>query len=200
MLCIALSFVLAYLSWRYVERPFRQKDRVSRRQIFAGFGVASGVVLAVALTTANSEGFPDRMPAEIVAMLDRQQLLHDRRECHLVVPERALAGDVCVRGDSSAEPSFMLVGDSHADAVSPAVFAAAEQAGVSGYQYTDSGFLPLIDITRPGQPDWPGKTEAMLAFLAEQPEIRRFHHPLLAGPDDRLQLPARGAHLAGRKL
>ncbi|MEO3414755.1 acyltransferase family protein [Roseovarius sp. CAU 1744] len=173
ILCIALSFGLSYLSWRYVERPFRQKHLVSRRQIFAGFGVASAIVLAAAVTTASYKGFPARMPADVVALLDRQGLLHDRRDCHRVLPERARKGDVCVRGDLSAQPSFMLVGDSHADAISPAIFAAAEMAGVSGYQYTDAtGLLPLIGVTRPGRPDWSDTLTAFAEFLRERPDIR----------------------------
>ena len=42
---IALSFCLAVLSWRYVERPFRRRDVFSRRQIFCIGGAAMAATL-----------------------------------------------------------------------------------------------------------------------------------------------------------
>src|SRR5690606_7602756 len=34
VLAVLLTLLLGYLSWRYVERPFRDKQRFSRSQIF----------------------------------------------------------------------------------------------------------------------------------------------------------------------
>ena len=174
ILCIILSFAMAIASWRYVERPFRQKNRISRTKVFAAFLSISAVIFATAGVTSKMGGFPDRMPANIVQTLSPDGLLHDRRDCHRVTPERAKNGDVCIRGDLSAEPSFILVGDSHADAISPAIFKAAKQAGLSGYHYTWS-FIPLPGVSRPGMPEWPAQTEAFVEFLKQRPEIKTLY-------------------------
>ncbi len=42
MLCIA-SILLAYFSWRFVEKPFRDKNKTSRKMIFGLF--ISGLIL-----------------------------------------------------------------------------------------------------------------------------------------------------------
>jgi hypothetical protein len=60
-LCAA-TLVLAYLSWRYVEQPFRDRARISSRAVFA-FAAASSVLLAVpALGVYASAGLPERVP------------------------------------------------------------------------------------------------------------------------------------------
>ncbi|WP_299842307.1 acyltransferase family protein [uncultured Roseovarius sp.] len=174
LICITLSFALAIASWRYIEQPFRQKKQISRAKVFAGFFATSAVIFTAASVTTQMEGFPDRMPTEITKALSRDGLLHDRRDCHRVTPERARNGDVCVRGDMSVEPSFMLVGDSHADAISPAIFKAAERAHLSGYHFTGS-FIPLIDVSRPGMPEWPEQTDAMIEFLKQRPQIETLY-------------------------
>lgn len=45
-LLILLSLALAYVSWRFIERPFRQRGNFSRRQMFAGGLVGSLVFIA----------------------------------------------------------------------------------------------------------------------------------------------------------
>lgn len=57
MAAMALSsLVLAWLSWRYVERPFRNRQRFTRRQIFGLAGSASLLFLGLGyiLAQANS--------------------------------------------------------------------------------------------------------------------------------------------------
>jgi hypothetical protein len=112
------------------------------------------------------------MPESLADLIDPSIYLHDRRECHRVSPRRLADGELCVRGAEGVEPSFVLVGDSHADALSPGVFAAAEELGISGYQYTDLGFRPLPGVTQPGDAAAERETALFLDFLAARPEIR----------------------------
>ena len=51
-----LSFALAYLSWRFVERPFRGKQRFTRRQIFIAGLIGSVLFIAIGMTLVVSEG------------------------------------------------------------------------------------------------------------------------------------------------
>ena len=53
----AASLPLAWLTWRYVETPFRQRQRFTRRQIFT-FGAVGSVLLAVfGMAGYFTEGF-----------------------------------------------------------------------------------------------------------------------------------------------
>ena len=55
-----LTFGLAYLSYRFVETPFRDRRRFGRNQIFAGAGAALTVALSLGAAGFLSEGAPQR--------------------------------------------------------------------------------------------------------------------------------------------
>lgn len=65
---IALTFVLAWLSWKFVETPFRDRARFSRRQIFALSLVGSVALVAIGLAGHVSKGFA----ASYAARLDEE--------------------------------------------------------------------------------------------------------------------------------
>jgi peptidoglycan/LPS O-acetylase OafA/YrhL len=170
--CIIVSFVLAYLTWLYIEQPFRDRKRVSPPTIIglSATGVIGAVTVSAALILTN--GLPARLPPQVLAMTEASSFHHDREECHNVTPERAKAGDVCVRGVTDAEPTIVLVGDSHANAFSPAFFSAAASLGLSGYHYTFPDFRPLPNIEMRGYPRWRNQTDAFIRFLDQHPNVR----------------------------
>ncbi len=169
--CIALSLLLAILSWRFVEAPFRKSQGFSRRAIFTTGSVCMVLIAGLGGSLVVTKGLPVRMPPDIAELLQEERFLHDRRDCHFITPERARSADVCQRGAPGVSPSFVLVGDSHADAFSPAIFAAAKSIGLSGFQYTQAGFRPLPRIQKQGDPAYAAQTDAFIDFLRNRPEI-----------------------------
>jgi len=77
-----LSVLLAYLSWKYVETPFRDKNRINRRKIFQ-FG-AAGSVLFISLGLAGhfSNGFKVRFDGAL-----GEFLTHFENTPPAVIPE-----------------------------------------------------------------------------------------------------------------
>lgn len=170
---VIVSLGFAYLSWRYVEQPVRTRDLFGQRKtLFLGALMASAVAMAVGLGIHLSKGLPSRADPELMAMIDPAQYLHDHRTCHDITPERLREGDICVRGSDAAVPSFALVGDSHADALSPGLFAAAAEAGQAGFQLTAPGFVPLVDIETQGREANASRLVALRRFLEAHPEVR----------------------------
>jgi len=67
MLEILASFVLATLSWRFVERPFRSHPRrVQRRPLFALSAVVMAVLMLFASVVVYARGFQGRFPPRAV--------------------------------------------------------------------------------------------------------------------------------------
>ena len=54
-----LTFPLAYLSWRYIEKPFRTKSIFSRKAIFTLSFIGSVLFITVGLAGHFSNGFED---------------------------------------------------------------------------------------------------------------------------------------------
>ncbi len=55
-----LAFILAFVSWRFIERPFRQPRQFNRQQIFIMALTGSVVFVVVALVLIVLEGIPAR--------------------------------------------------------------------------------------------------------------------------------------------
>jgi peptidoglycan/LPS O-acetylase OafA/YrhL len=171
--CVAVFTLLAILSWRFVEAPVRTRRLLgSRRALFLAAAMASVATAAIGLVLMKSEGLPQRQSERVTALLDERRWISPHRSCHYVSIERAAADRLCVRGAQGVTPTFLLAGDSHADAISEGLFAAARDRSVAGIQYTAPSFVPLpgrysLTYRRPDN-----EAETFIQYLSRHPELR----------------------------
>lgn len=137
-----LSILIAWFSWRYVERPFRNKSQLSRRFIFH-FSIISvaifsgiGVYIHKYIKPTEFINFPNLViekPAEYPG------IYYEGKECSF--PALEDQQDFCLipGGDAGGE-EFILIGDSHARVLSGAF-----------YENKDN-YHSLIDLTSSGCP------------------------------------------------
>lgn len=64
-----LSFGLGWLSWRFVEQPFRGRTHLTRKGVFRLASVAT-LVLTAAVLTLRLSPLPSRFPPQVVALSD----------------------------------------------------------------------------------------------------------------------------------
>jgi hypothetical protein len=160
------SIALAIVSWKWLEVPIRKKVRLpTRRALVAGVSACAAACVAVGVWGAVTKGWPGRIDPKLLALADTAQYLHNRQDCDNAVDKQL--SELCVRGASGITPDFALVGDSHANAVSPGVFAGAAAANRAGYQFTNGGYRPAFGFIRPGDKEGRVKTldKALLQFL-----------------------------------
>lgn len=152
-LCLLASFGLAVLSWRYVERPFRGTTQgfLGRKQVLAAAGLGMLALSLGGSVLTLSGGLPQRMSEDVLQVLDVRQYVGDERDCHMAL--RHKDDELCVRGASNARETFMLLGDSHAGAIAPGLFAAAREAGRAGLQFSEPGYGPTIGFLKWGETD-----------------------------------------------
>lgn len=173
LLMIAATLGLAALTWRYVERPMRDRRRFSRRNILLGAVLVSAVMLSVGLASRYTNGFPGRLPPEMAALeairLDRNPRYQECRSNRhqFIAPE-----DSCIYGDARA-PSIALVGDSHVNALAPALEGALGPRGFGLRELSYGGcpVLPGLGAVIPGFTDCDRYTELAYEWLAETPQI-----------------------------
>ncbi|RJG45061.1 acyltransferase [Mesorhizobium sp. DCY119] len=156
VLVVLGAIAAAILSWRFIERPFRnQSGFISRRPLFAG--AIAAVVASVILgdIVVEKQGVPERLP-EIaqriysakydVARFSGPGCSPDRKGQEASA-EDVRSGKLCNIGKTdSGEPKFLVWGDSHAEAMGPAIDAAASQAGVRGLTAPRPSCPPLFDV------------------------------------------------------
>ncbi|MEO1035308.1 MAG: acyltransferase family protein [Pseudomonadota bacterium] len=137
-LCV-LSLALAYLSWRFVEVPFRNKRLISRPVIFTFAGVACSALMAVGITGHVTAGWSSRLAPEIAELGSIRRAHFKQRDdggCNQYRKDTDLGG--CVWG-ADVTPKFALIGDSHASTVVAALADLFAQQGISFVQYTKNG-------------------------------------------------------------
>jgi hypothetical protein len=170
LLLSALALFAAYASWRFVERPFRHGVGGSQKRVLARGVLCSGVAALLGAVLYFSQGIPGRFPAPIrsvaMAAFDENP---DSNACHNRKAAQVDADDVCMIG-SGGKPSFVVLGDSFADALVPGIAAAAKEAGRSGFVITKGGCAPLLET---GGAECQALSAATLAFLARHPSIDR---------------------------
>ncbi len=152
---VTIAFVLAWVSWRFVETPFRGKAgglRFSRGQIFrlSGIGICSCAILAFAIFI--SDGIAGRVPkAAQIAFNEATPMSDLEMSCRKANP---VDGKGCLLGSSNTQRSVALWGDSHAGAWIPGIDVWMRDIGVSGTAFIRSACPPLLGHERfndPGQ-------------------------------------------------
>ena len=172
-LLLAAAFLLALLSWRFVEQPARHAGaHLSWRHVAASAAAGILVLFAGTMTLLVNRGFPDRLEDEPRRMIAGQPLRNpDRQACYVSSPSRIASKALCVMGDATAAPSFVLWGDSHGEALRAGLASAASAAGHAGWFAGEQGCAPLIGVTRPERPACREISEASMRMIVETPAI-----------------------------
>jgi peptidoglycan/LPS O-acetylase OafA/YrhL len=167
---LAAMLLLSYLSWRYIEQPVRH-GAFWRGWRVAVSSMAGGIAcLALGLTLVATAGLPGRVAPAILSAGKSESASPPATPCPYLDAARK-SGMFCVRGTPGVPPRFVLVGDSHANVLGPAVFEAATRLGLAGYEFTSSGFRPLPGVSQQGAPQVAELTARFVGFLRENPSI-----------------------------
>lgn len=144
---LLLSGVLAYLSWRFVERPFRGHHHplLGRRQLFAASAGAAALALACAGLLVLGRGLPWRLPDEVLQLASATDSGANRFDCFNKGAKAIRNGHLCRLG-AKGEPSFVLWGDSHALMLFNTVSEIAEAHGRTGLFASRGGCPPLLGV------------------------------------------------------
>ncbi|HUQ89756.1 MAG TPA: acyltransferase family protein [Vicinamibacterales bacterium] len=137
----ALSLLLAYLSWRFVEQPFRNPRRVARRGVMA-MAIAGTLSLALIAVAAQYVQPPKKSLDDMQVAATK---LRTVRPCALDDLPAALHPNCRVFGATTV-PSLLLTGDSHAEALQFALEEALLARGQSAYSFTVGGCTPIKDV------------------------------------------------------
>jgi peptidoglycan/LPS O-acetylase OafA/YrhL len=166
------SIGLAYLTWRYVEGPFRDRRRVSRRTVFGGALALSLAMIAVGVTGHMANGFPRRIPPHVLAAVEPPQA-QEAQACHW----HAIAADhpdvtACEFGDPAGNRTVALYGDSHAQALFSALDEAFKAQHVRGLRINNALCHAVPDIrdsrVKVHAEDCAGAQQALLAYLGQE--------------------------------
>jgi peptidoglycan/LPS O-acetylase OafA/YrhL len=130
---LAVSMLLGYLSWKFVETPFRKgRLRPATRSLFAVNGIAVALVTAIGVGMLASHGLPSRFPPDALqaaSYLD-YSMKEPFREGQCFIGSGNTFADfdqsTCLQ-ESASRPNVLLLGDSQAAQLWPGMQQAMPQ-------------------------------------------------------------------------
>jgi peptidoglycan/LPS O-acetylase OafA/YrhL len=118
------TFVLAYVTWKYVETPFRSRRFLSRRVLFVSLFVVTTSFVGVGVGVYAIDGGIDRYPSE-----DRELAGFDYEAAGRYVGTR-FESKVLEAFDGSPRKKVLLIGDSYAQDLVNALYESELSAGI----------------------------------------------------------------------
>lgn len=149
ILMLVLSFLtlaLAYLTWKYIETPFRNRSKFDRNKIFLFSGASSFLIVVIGGIGVIGSGFGYRIAPNGMYYSDVGQVLQENyglnKECDYKAYrpfERYTIIDQCRTGKN---PKILIWGDSFAMQLVPGILASQPNAKI--IQMTKSGCGSII--------------------------------------------------------
>lgn len=142
---IPLIAAMSWLSWRFVEVPFRRPDRMRFSRVAVSLMIAAISLGTFGLFSAISGGAPARfnLPASVAdtfTLTEREQTCFGKTGAHTIEDWG------CRLGPAGSTPDWMVFGDSHALAMFPAMDAVATDLHRPAFFTGANGCLPLLRI------------------------------------------------------
>lgn len=174
---IAATLVLATLSWRFVEQPFRHGLAARRAGRLALWGGGLAIAL-IAIGGHVTKGYPARVSPQVREMLawsssvpeTYRRCLGGRKEGQRLDPANA-----CIHGAEGVAPQVAIWGDSHSAVLANPLGQALGPDGISLRELSGSSCIPISGMrsTALKRPEYCAIHNAlMLNHMIADPDLR----------------------------
>jgi len=164
------SFLLAYLSYRFVEQRFRHAKRPARvGRVVLGSAAIAAFTIFVSVLIRQSDGWKGRFDESLLAHIDPEPVAKRWQVLETDADDiDALTKPIGMEPSDDGPPSFVLWGDSHGMAISRVLHEQAEAAGLSGIARLRSATTPVPGLwSESGGKDTPNANKRVLDWILE---------------------------------
>jgi peptidoglycan/LPS O-acetylase OafA/YrhL len=177
LLAIVVSTICAVISYRFVERPFRDPRQVGRTRLFQFAGLASLALAATSVALFLTDGLAFRVAPSPTIARTQQDAWNFQADICLRRDSSLPGAGQCVLGadDPRLPVTVVLWGDSHAAQFRPALASVGRQLGQRIETFTKAGCPPILSgqlrSSSPMVRDCPAFNAAVMGRIAATPAI-----------------------------
>ncbi|ABC29517.1 predicted acyltransferase [Hahella chejuensis KCTC 2396] len=170
------TFALSYLNWKYIETPFRKKTILgNRKNILISSVMTLCLFSAISFITIASQGLPFRINENISFIAEAANDKPNLSEC--LKDEKAFgpySHQCSLGGDNNKQTSVLMWGDSHGEALMPALDKALTKLSLKGEFVGRGGCIPLLDAYQAaeGFSECPQINDAIFNYISEMPHLK----------------------------
>lgn len=172
LVAIALVFIVSYLSWRFVEKPFRNKKQFKEKHILVFSFASISLMLLIGSVGHIKLGFPERLSEEtkVISMgsFDKNPR---QNECHYLEKLKDIESACVLGATKKIKPSIALIGNSHGDMFAKSLSDSLSELDLSAYNLSFNGCSPVNFEQRSSSFTKNKCYEILLDFLSEHREI-----------------------------
>lgn len=144
LLAVTLTFIVAYLSWRLVEQPFRHGNvGLTNRICFLGIASMSLILLTLGLTGIVTSGFPGRFDPQVLVYANAAGN-HTGRFGRSMNAQDVDGTDLYAFGAKDSQTKVLILGDSQAMVLLEALSKIPAAQNIRFDQATRFATAPLI--------------------------------------------------------
>ncbi len=150
ILLVAISVGMAWLTYKYIEAPFREKRFLSGSVQILVAGFCCLLVMGMSGYMIRFSDVSSRVPDYAIDFSGLALKQGPRYiECNRTKTSTTILRDgPCLLGSENSEVSFVLWGDSHAGAILDTVDTLAKQNHVRGAAFNSGDCIPIIGVSR----------------------------------------------------
>ena len=142
-LCI-LSVLLAWLTWRFIEKPIRSSKKFTRSNIFIFALIGLVFLSSVGAAFSQKEYFPNR--SQFSKELSESLTMPDKENC-FDIPFNYYAEDWgCFLGAKKPEVDYILFGDSHTLSLKSLIDDLAFNRDLKVFYVGSSSCIPFLEL------------------------------------------------------
>lgn len=153
IILIAVSIVLAYATWAFIERPFRDRTRVGARKILLVSILGSISFVLIGCVGIRMNGFDFRLSNDekSIAAFDQYPVskLYSMHKCFMELDDSFKMFSPTCSKTIAGKPTLLIWGDSYAAALSAGIKAVTQNV----IQYTASSCPPFPGVAIPDRPN-----------------------------------------------
>lgn len=192
VIILVAIFLLSYFTWKYIEKPFRDRERVSSVTVFRASGIALSVIFFAGLAGHIAKGFPNRFVTN--NYVDTAVSSPKRAQCHTEGENFLSPNKACKLFNSKVE--WAVLGDSHVVELAYAMGERLQSAnsGVLSLSFSNCPPAFTFESTVPGCSKW---IREAVAHIVKNQEIkyvvvgfRHSMHLLVTQTESRSEFPA----------
>lgn len=172
LLLLLLALGLAFITWKYVEKPCRKRGGITFPKLASAFAFSALVLGTTGVVGHANGGYENRYSEEQLALLGYQEYpratLYRLHSCFLNHDQ----DDFNYDSDCVAETGPLIWGDSHAAALA----SGWRLVEPSLTQITASGCPPVINVDIPQRPGCRGVNDSVMEYLGNNTNHQVYLH------------------------